>query len=305
MCQRVLVDTSHSTTRYPFALTATATATAMLIARLFDAVTDPLIGYYTDRQQRRTGSRKPMVLWGGLLMVPCAYFLCSPPVAVTAVYFTFWYIAFYVASTLFAIPQMAWVNEFTRDAREKTLVFSGISISAQVGTILFYLLPLLPYFVSIDVTPEILEISILLGSAMLVPGLLIALKVVPAQNASVSGVRPFSPSASPESILTQIKRVLCLFYGNKPFPLCVAVFMCVGIAGGMWFGLFLSMWVPTWGSVNALRKSPSVGHALRCPERTAVVSPGVSKRQWGGGHDQWREWFGLSRRNTYRHRRNV
>ncbi|MFP6762111.1 MAG: MFS transporter, partial [Planctomycetaceae bacterium] len=34
----------------------------MLIAGLFDAVTDPSIGYFSDRYHARTGSRRPFVV---------------------------------------------------------------------------------------------------------------------------------------------------------------------------------------------------------------------------------------------------
>ena len=101
-----------------FGLTLTTIASVMLIARVFDAVTDPIIGYCSDRWRLRTGSRKPFMLIGAILLVPCSYFLFVPGGTVSAAYFTFWYLAFYLSLTIFAIPQLAWINEFTTDTKE-------------------------------------------------------------------------------------------------------------------------------------------------------------------------------------------
>ena len=38
-----------------YGLSLAAIATVMLVARMFDAVTDPLIGYYSDRRRVKTG----------------------------------------------------------------------------------------------------------------------------------------------------------------------------------------------------------------------------------------------------------
>jgi len=86
-------------------LALSAIATVMLIAGLFDAVTDPSIGYFSDRYHARTGSRKPFVVAGAILLMPCAWFLLNPGEGVTITYFLVWYLLFYLAMTLFQIPQ--------------------------------------------------------------------------------------------------------------------------------------------------------------------------------------------------------
>ena len=42
----------------------------MLTANLFDAVTDPTIGYLSDRYHARTGSRRPFIVVGVLMLIP-------------------------------------------------------------------------------------------------------------------------------------------------------------------------------------------------------------------------------------------
>lgn len=221
-----------------YGLALTTIATVMLVARLFDAVTDPIIGYYSDRRRLRTGSRKPLIVVGGMLLVPCSYFLFVPPADVGAWYFAFWYMAFYLALTLFIIPYTAWANEFTIESREKTLVFSFLAVAGQGGGALFYLLPLLPFFVSTEITPEILQVTVLFGSVLLLLGLYVALKLVP------NGPPPVANRASQEatmqslSIKQQVTTLVVAFTQNRPFLIYVGAFMCLGVGVGMWAGVF-------------------------------------------------------------------
>ena len=61
-----------------FGLSLTEIATVLLIARMFDAITDPVVGHLSDRFSARHGSRKAFILFGGLLFIISAYFLFVP-----------------------------------------------------------------------------------------------------------------------------------------------------------------------------------------------------------------------------------
>ncbi|MDB9953767.1 MFS transporter [Porticoccaceae bacterium] len=217
-----------------FGLSLTAIASVMLMARFFDAITDPIIGYYSDRWRMRTGSRKSFMLVGAMLLGPCSYFLFVPGGEVSTAYFALWYLAFYFSLTLFTIPYFAWINEFTADSKEKTLVFSMNSIATQSGGALFYLIPLLPFFTSTEITPQILQVTVIVSAMLLLPGLMIAIKVVPDGPRS----EPVSEDISTSSILTRAVVVIQSMVGNKPFVLFVLAFMCLGIGAGMWFSMF-------------------------------------------------------------------
>ena len=219
-----------------FGLSLTTIGIVMLVARLSDALTDPLVAYYSDRQRAKTGTRKPLILTGAIALVPCSYFLLVPPEGVSIVYFIVWYMAFYLAMTLFSIPYMAWANEFTETSEDKTLVFSMVGIVGSVGSAMFYVLPLLPFFVTTEITPQILNVSVLLGAFILVPGVFLALKLVPSGPAH-------QPLAQTEgepvaTLAQQVKALLVALYHNKPFVILMLTVMCSGIGSGMWLGLF-------------------------------------------------------------------
>jgi Na+/melibiose symporter-like transporter len=219
-----------------FGLSLATIGTVMLFARLSDAFTDPLVGYYSDRQRQKTGTRKPFILTGAIAFVPCSYFLLVPPENVSVFYFTFWYMALYLAMTIFSIPYMAWANEFTETSEDKTLVFSMAAIVSSVGGAMFYVLPLLPFFVTTEITPQILKVSVLSGVVFFIPGILLALKVLPSGPAHKPlAKREGEAVATP---LQLVRELLAGLYSNKPFVLYLLVAMCSGIGVGMWIGLF-------------------------------------------------------------------
>ena len=49
-----------------FGLTVADTATLMLVARMFDVVTDPLMGSLADRTQSRWGTYRPWLIFGAI-----------------------------------------------------------------------------------------------------------------------------------------------------------------------------------------------------------------------------------------------
>ncbi|MDB9952443.1 MFS transporter [Porticoccaceae bacterium] len=217
-----------------YGLSLTSIATVILAARIFDAITDPLIGYYSDRWRLKTGSRKPLILVGSLLLIPSAYFLFVPPSNVSALYFAIWYMTFYLGLTLFMIPYMAWAHEFTETSQEKTLVFSAMNIASQAGSALFYVLPLLPFFITTDISPEVLKVTAYAGTALFLPGLYLAFKFVP------DGVVHEAPTIvvhKPTPLVQQARQTIQELINNRPFLLFVWMSIFSGLAFGLWMGL--------------------------------------------------------------------
>jgi len=217
-----------------YGLSLTSIAAVILAAKTFDAITDPLIGYYSDRWRLKTGSRKPLILVGGLLLIPSAYCLFVPPNEVGALYFAFWYMACYLAFTLYIIPYTAWAHEFTETAKDKAMVFSAINIAGQIGNALFYVLPLLPFFINTDISPEVLKVSVVVGGTLLFPSLYIAFKYVPD---GVLYEPPVIDEKSPTSALQQVLQVGQALVNNRPFLLYVWIMIFLSMAAGLWMGL--------------------------------------------------------------------
>ena len=105
-----------------FGLTVTDTATLMLIARMFDVVTDPLMGSLADRTRSRWGTYRPWLIMGAVpLGVIFALLLYTPELGLTGK--RIWAYSFYLlmmaAYTAVNVPYSSLLGVMTDDDNEK------------------------------------------------------------------------------------------------------------------------------------------------------------------------------------------
>ena len=107
------------------------------LARLVDAVSDPLMGRFSDTVRWKLGRRRPFFLMG---MVPLGIFfslMWTTPFTAQNEMFAF-YLAVYVglalSLTVLSIPYMALIPEMATDYDERTSLNSYRSAAAVVGT---------------------------------------------------------------------------------------------------------------------------------------------------------------------------
>src|SRR5262245_41880664 len=60
------------------------------LSRIFDALNDPLVGYWSDRTRTRIGSRKPWLIGAIFFCAISITQLFSPPSDATGLYFAIW-----------------------------------------------------------------------------------------------------------------------------------------------------------------------------------------------------------------------
>ena len=105
-----------------FGLTVADTATLMLIARMFDVVTDPLMGTLADRTQSRWGTYRPWLIIGaipfGLVFALLLYTPEFGPVGKRIWAYTF-YLLMMVVYTAVNVPYGSLLGEMTTDDNEK------------------------------------------------------------------------------------------------------------------------------------------------------------------------------------------
>ena len=109
-----------------------ATGLALLVARAFDVITDPLIGAFSDRTTLRWGRRKPWILAGAIVSGYAILQLSQPPQQPTAAYLMLWSILLFVGWTLVQVPYTAWGAEMHGDYNERVRI-----TSAREGVMLF------------------------------------------------------------------------------------------------------------------------------------------------------------------------
>jgi len=112
---------------------------AMGLPRLWDAFTDPVIGYMSDNTYSRWGRRKPYMLVGGVLVGLCLALMWQMPRGWTDLgyfwFFTGMSLIFYLAYTIYATPFMAMGYELTPDYHERTRLMGVMNFMGSLASI--------------------------------------------------------------------------------------------------------------------------------------------------------------------------
>jgi sugar (glycoside-pentoside-hexuronide) transporter len=120
-------------------ISAAAMGWILFAARLWDAVSDPLMGFLTDRTRTRLGRRPPWMIGSALPLGLLIVALWSPPASLTGGALTAWtcvvFLLLYSATTAFAVPYDALGAELTSDYRERTRLFGLRRISFGIGAL--------------------------------------------------------------------------------------------------------------------------------------------------------------------------
>jgi Na+/melibiose symporter-like transporter len=111
------------------------TGAALLVARLSDVVTDPLVGLASDRFSLRGSRRKPWIAAGAVLAGISLVTLLDPPQNVSPLFLGAWAVALYLGWTLIAVPYTAWGAELSRDYDQRSRI-TGAREAAQILGIL-------------------------------------------------------------------------------------------------------------------------------------------------------------------------
>ena len=117
----------------PIAL-AGAVTTAVLI---FDIITDPIIGYFSDKTVSRFGRRAPWMLLGAVVLALAMIGLFAVPENFTTSASLIWVIVFFLISTLgftmVSIPYGAMAGEMTLDKKERSSMTAWRMAFASLG----------------------------------------------------------------------------------------------------------------------------------------------------------------------------
>lgn len=107
---------------------------------VFDMITDPVIGYLSDKTHSRWGRRIPWIVIGAVVMAVGIIGMFSVPVGNTPVFNGVWFSAAFVIATIgftmVAIPYGATAGEMTQDPKERSAMVAWRMGFASVGILL-------------------------------------------------------------------------------------------------------------------------------------------------------------------------
>ena len=134
-----------------FGLPAAAVGTMMLVTRLIDAFSDPIMGALADRTQTKWGKYRPYLLWGIIPIVAAGVLTFTVPDVsdgqkLVWAYLT--YIFMMLAYTFINVPYGALLGVVTQNTQQRTMLTSFRFIGAfSGGSLVAYLTPeLVSYF---------------------------------------------------------------------------------------------------------------------------------------------------------------
>lgn len=126
-----------------FGISLTAVGAVLLVARLFDVITDPLVGHLSDHTRSRFGRRKLWMLAGAPLLLIGVTFLFLPAGAPGTAYLLVFSLITYLGWTLVALPYTAWGAELSPDYHQRSRIAASREGFVIAGSLLAAAAPVL------------------------------------------------------------------------------------------------------------------------------------------------------------------
>lgn len=187
--------------------------TIMIAVRIFDVITDPLMGYISDHTRSRFGRRRPWVVAATPIIMLSIYQLFLPPEGAGGAHMLTWSMLLSIGTTMMLIPYYAWGAELSTDYHERSRITGARAMAGVLGSLSAQLVPAAALILfGIGGSAAVLE---LVGMTMLVVmPVCVALTVWGTPEARVE-VRSTLP------VLEGLK----LMWRNGPFKQLVLAFM--------------------------------------------------------------------------------
>jgi GPH family glycoside/pentoside/hexuronide:cation symporter len=114
-------------------------AIAIAAARSLDALSDPVMGWISDRTRSRLGRRRPYMLLGAPFCGLAFFALLNPPQRLTgidaAAWFAIFFILYFIFHTIYVLPHYALGPELTLNYHERSTLFAVRESFTILGTI--------------------------------------------------------------------------------------------------------------------------------------------------------------------------
>ena len=220
-----------------YGLSLWAMGMVFIVARLFDAVTDPMVGIASDKLRSRFWGRRSWLTAGMALALVAMYFILIKSEELTATYFCIWMLVSFLAWTMAEIPYLAWGTEIAEDYNERTKLFSYKAAMGYLGSLIYLVLPLIIMYYQIkvqgipasetteDYSPLSMRATFWMLAVVMPLALLFALKVCP------DGAHIKKPERK------NLGRTLKILFSNKAMRIFSGAFILLGFAGGLQIGM--------------------------------------------------------------------
>ena len=251
-------------------LSGTLAGMAIFIALLMDAISDPAVGYWSDRLKSRWGRRHPFIYASALPMGIAFYFLFNPPTESSQTMLFGWMLVWAVLvrffMTFFTVPSTALTAEMTENYDERTSITSYRVLAGWCGGLVFATLGYLVYFAPSELyadgrlDPAAYQGFALVGAVMIVVAIMIC-------ALGTHHLIPRLHEVHERGIDSKgLKQDFANILGNKPFLiLAAAVLVCasaIGFTEVIGLYMFTYFWGLSTNELSVLTFSSLVGTVL-------------------------------------------
>ncbi|MBO3761789.1 MFS transporter [Ciceribacter sp. L1K22] len=122
-------------------VSAAGLGVVLLLIRLFDAISDPLVGYMADRVSSAYGRRRAVFLVFAPAAALASFMLFWPPVDAGLGYLALWGLLLSLCYTGVTLPYTAWGAELSTEYAGRTVVSAFREGATLIGTLIAVVLP--------------------------------------------------------------------------------------------------------------------------------------------------------------------
>ena len=254
------------------------------LPRIFDALSDPIMGFITDNTKSRWGRRRPYIFIGAILSGLFFILLWQMDENNSQTY-NFWYflimsMVFLVGNTMFATPLIGLGYEMTTDYNERTRL---MAFSQTVGQVAWMIVPWFWVLIAdpdlfADQATGVRQLSVVVGGICIALGLLPAIFCEGLDDSKMENRKEITFKTA-LSNLKELFQSIILVSKNKPFmKLCAATFLVFnGFQLVASFSYFIIVFYMFNGDYGAAGNWPAWFSTITAVATAFLVIPIVSK----------------------------
>ncbi|WP_317130449.1 MFS transporter [Robertkochia marina] len=254
------------------------------LPRLFDAITDPIMGFISDNTKSKWGRRRQYVFTGAVIM-GVSFVAMWQLYEANGLTYNFWYFlllsfVFYLGLTVFSVPYVAMGYEMSDDFHERTRIMAVAQWIGQWAWVIapwFWVVLYKPeWFETADAGAR--EVSIYVGIGCMLLAMVPAVFIKSHSTLNDSNLKPIT-LGNVKNSFTEITQGFKQAWRNKPFmKLCGATFLVFNsfntIAA---FSFFIIVYHLFGGDAGAAGNWPALHGSVGALATTFIVIPIVTK----------------------------
>ncbi|MDR9401168.1 MAG: MFS transporter [Psychroflexus sp.] len=254
------------------------------LPRIFDAITDPIMGFITDNTKSRWGRRRPYIFFGSILSGTLFFLMWQLDDNASESYII-WHVMilqllFLIGNTMFATPLVGLGYEMTPDYHERTRLMAFSNTMGQIAWMIVpWLYVIIPDSDTFSTKPEgVRTMALIVGSLTIVFGILPSLFCKGMDAGEMEDRERISLNTLAKNLNKLFKGIVQVSK-NKPFmKLCGATFLVFnGFQLVAAFAVFIIVFYMYGGSYEMAGTWPAWFNTINAIVTAFIVIPIISK----------------------------